>query len=135
MATQEEVVYDWDTYAEEAKVPDFVLKTKEGTIKITNPTGVQIMRVSQGMRAADLELMLLGLTGDAYDDVTALLGQAGHQAFPRLVEDLMDHFGIYDEVTLRGPGGGTVKEKRPTKIKALLEMGYTVKGEARPSSA
>lgn len=129
--TKPQVTHRWDTYAAEAQVPDFVIETGTGDdVRIVNPTGVQILRVSQGMRSGDLDLVLLGLTGDAYDKIMALLGTTGHKAFPKLVEDLMDHFGLYEEITLQGPGGGTVTETRPTKVKALLAMGYTVKGGA-----
>ena len=126
--------YNWDQYVAEAEAPDFVLKSgDEEKMRVHNPTGVQIMRVSQGLRSGDLDLMLVGLTGEAYPQAIELLSKAGHKALPRLVEDLMDHFNLYDEIELVGPGGGTVRETRPTKILQLLKLGYVVKGEAPAS--
>ena len=127
MATNE-VTRTWDNYAREAEAADFVLKTADGEIRITNPTGARIKRVAQGMRAGDLDLILLGLTGDAYQDVTALVDTAGHKAMPKLVEDLMEHFDMYEEIELQGPGGGTVTATKPREVKRLLAMGYTPKG-------
>lgn len=126
--------YDWDSYADEAKVPDFVLKRDgEEVLRVANPTGVQVLRISQGFRRGDIDLMLQAMTGDAYDQAMNLLSQVGHKAFSRLVEDMMEHFGLYDEVELVGPSGGTVRETKPTKIMQLLKMGYVPKGEARAS--
>lgn len=127
--------YLWDDYVEEAELPDFVMKDKEGTerLRVKNPSGVQLLRIAQGLRSGDLALMLLGLTGDGHDDAMKLLSTAGHKALPKLVEDLMEHFNLYDEMELVGPGGGVVRESRPTKIIQLLKMGYTPKGEAPAS--
>lgn len=136
MAKQQQETRYWDQYAAEAEVPDFVIKaSKDGdeVLRVHNPTGVQIMRVAQGIRSGDLDLMLLGLTGDRYEDAVRLLSTAGHKALPSLIEDLMDHFGLYEEIELVGPGGGVVRETRPTKVQQLLKVGYKVKGEAQAS--
>ena len=119
--------YVWDTYVEEADAPDFVLiRRKDGTelLRVTNPTGTRVMRVSEGLRRGDLEVILMGLTGDAFPDAKELLGKAGAKALPRLVEDLMAHFGMYDEVDLVAPGGNVIKVTKPTEIRALLKAGY-----------
>lgn len=122
--------YKWDDYAREAEVAPFVLRVSEDeAITIQNPTGVQIMRLGQGLRAGDLDLMLFALTGDSHTDITRLLGQVGHKALPKLIEDLMDHFGLYEDVDLRGPSGGVVTERRPDKIRALVRAGYKPLGE------
>ena len=122
--------YKWDDYAREAEVAPFVLRVSEDeAITIQNPTGVQIMRLGQGLRAGDLDLMLFALTGDSHTDITRLLGKVGHKALPKLIEDLMDHFGLYEDVDLRGPSGGVVTERRPDKIRALVRAGYKPLGE------
>ena len=123
--------YVWDDYVAEADAPDFVLSDKGGTelLRVTNPTGPRVMRVSEGLRRSDLDLILLGLTGDAYADTVKLLGGAGSKALPRLVEDIMAHFDMYDEVELVAPGGNTVKVAKPTEVRALLKAGYKA-GEA-----
>ena len=125
--------YKWDDYAREAEVPPFVLRVSEDEkIEVQNPTGVQIMRLGQGLRTGDMELMLIALTGDAHTQVMGLLGKVGHKALPKLIEDLMDHFGLYEDVDLRGPLGGVVTERRPDKIRALLRSGYKPLGEEQP---
>lgn len=122
--------YKWDDYAREAEVAPFVLRVSEDEkIAVQNPTGVQIMRLGQGLRAGDLDMMLFALTGDSHGDITRLLGKVGHKALPKLIEDLMDHFGLYEDVDLRGPSGGVVTERRPDKIRALLRSGYKPLGE------
>ena len=83
--------YVWDTYVEEADAPDFVLTDKAGTelLRVTNPTGTRVMRVSEGLRRGDLEVILMGLTGDAFPDAKAwglaLYEQLG---FQRMTERL-----------------------------------------------
>ena len=127
-------MHKWDSYVREAHVEPFVLEVDENkTISVENPTGVQTLRISQGLRAGDAEVILMGLTGDAYQEVRNLLGGAGHKAMASLIEDLMEHFGFYEEVTFIGPGGGEVKASRPTEIQRLIQMGYAPKGEARAS--
>ena len=118
--------YVWDDYVAEAEAPDFVLTGRDGTelLRVTNPTGTRVMRVSEGLRRGDLDVVLMGLTGDAYAAATALLSKAGAKALPRLVEDLMAHFDMYDEVELVAPGGNIVKATKPTEIRALLKAGY-----------
>lgn len=124
----------WDSYVEEAALDPFVLKVSdEETLTFEAPTGVALMRYMQGLRSGDLELMLRSIVGDQWDRVVELLGTASHKALPRLVEDLGDHFDIYEPVTLIGPGGGKVKAKKPSEIQALLNQGYRPAGEASAS--
>jgi hypothetical protein len=52
---------------------------------------------------------------------------------PSLTEDLMDHFDLYEPVTLVGPGGGKVTRKRPLEIQTLINQGYRPVGEAPAS--
>lgn len=126
-------VHNWDQYVTEAEVDPFILKTPDSEISVSNPTGVQIMRLSQGLRSGDLDVILMGLCGDQYQVIVNLLGKVGHKALPKLIEDLMDHFELYEDIELQGPGGGTVKESRPTKIRQLMGVGYKVKGEDQSS--
>ena len=118
--------YVWDTYVAEADAPDFVLTDAQGTelLRVTNPTGVRILRLSNALRAGDLDAMLVALTGDAYPVARELMAHAGGRALPRLVEDLMAHFDMYDEVELRAPSGAVVTASKPTEIRALLKAGY-----------
>ena len=118
--------YIWDDYVEEADAPDFVMRNRAGdeVLRVTNPTGVRIMRVSEGLRDGDLDVVLLGLTGDGYAAAVKLLTKAGSKALPRLVEDMMHHFDMYDEVELVAPGGNIIKVTKPTELRALMAQGY-----------
>ncbi len=130
MSKKTEGTYQWDTYVREADRPDFVLKVSDDReIRITNPSGTQIMRFSEAVRNGDADATLAALTGDAWLDIRELLETAGSKATDALIEDIMYHFDLFDEVELRGPSGGTVKESRPTKIASLLRMGYKPVGE------
>ena len=91
------------------------------------------MRIAQGIRSGDLELILRALVGDQWPRVQELLGGAGHKALPSLVEDMLDHFELYEEVTLVGPGGGRITKRRPTDIRSAIAQGYQPAGEVRSS--
>lgn len=123
--------YAWDKYVQEAKIPPFRLRVSEDeTLVFEAPTGNALIQIMRGLREGDLEVILYALAGDQWPRLQELFGDAGHKALPALVEDLMDHFDLYEPVQLRGPGGGTVTEKRPRKIQALLNQGYRPVGEA-----
>lgn len=123
--------HTWDSYVQEAKIEPFRLVVSDAeTLTFEAPSGVALMRIMQGMREGDPELILVALTGDQWPRLEELLGGAGHKAFPALVEDLCDHFEIYEDVTLVGPGGGKVTARRPRKIQALINQGYRPVGEA-----
>lgn len=125
----------WDQYAEEARLDPFKLPVSaDETLVIECPTGVALMRIAEGVRRGDLELVLRSLTGEAWGRIEQLLGGVGHKAMPSLTEDMMDHFSLYEDVTLIGPGGGKVTRRRPTEIQRLLNQGYRVPGEAGASS-
>jgi hypothetical protein len=124
----------WDDYATEARIDPFELQVSDDeTLSFEVPSGVAIMRIAQGIRTGDLELILRALVGDQWERVESLLGSAGHKALPALVEDMLDHFDLYENVTLVGPGGGRVTAKRPREIQALLNQGYRPAGEALTS--
>lgn len=126
----------WDQYVEEAKIEPFRLKiTADETLEFTAPTGTSLLHIMQGLRQGDLEVILSSLAGDQWPRLEELFGGVGHKALPALTEDLMDHFDLYEDVTLVGPGGGKVTRKRPTQINALLNQGYRPMGEARASSS
>jgi hypothetical protein len=121
----------WDTYVEEAKIEPFRLQVSDAeTLTIEAPTGAALIQIMRGLRSGDLELILASLTGDQWERLQELLGGVGHKAMPKLTEDLMDHFDLYEPVTLVGPGGGKVTRKRPTEINAMLNQGYRPVGEA-----
>lgn len=125
----------WNDYVEEARIPAFELEVSdEETLQFEAPTGVALLRITRGMRTGDLELILHALVGEGWPRVEELLGTASHKALPALVEDMMDHFDLYEPVTLSGPSGGTVTKKRPREIQALINQGYRPLGEAPAST-
>lgn len=131
MSNKKQTEFLWDTYVEEAKVDPFNLKVSaDETIVIPGPNGMATIRINQGVRDGDLEIILYALVGEHWPRIQELLEAANSGAFESLVEDMMEHFNLYHDVVLIGPGGGKVKEKRPTKIKRLLDMGYREQGEA-----
>lgn len=124
----------WDEYAEEAKIESFPLKISDTeTLEIVMPSGASLMNIMAGLRAGDLELILSSLAGDNWPRLEELFGGVGHKALPALTEDLMEHFDLYEPVTLIGPGGGKVTRKRPREIQVLIDQGYRPAGEARAS--
>lgn len=124
----------WDQYAEEARIEPFRLVISDDeTLVFEAPSGAALMQIMRGLRQGDLQLILVALAGDQWPRLEELFGGVGHKALPALTEDLMDHFELYEPVTLVGPGGGKVTRKRPTEIQALLNQGYQPMGEARAS--
>lgn len=121
----------WDEYTEEARVEPFRLVVSDDeTIVIQPPSGAALLHIMSGLRQGDLEMILNALAGDEWSRLEELFSTAGHKALPALVEDMMDHFDLYEPVTLVGPGGGKVTRKRPTQIAAMLNQGYRPLGEA-----
>lgn len=121
----------WDAYTEEAKIPSFDLKVSDDeTLVFEAPSGVALIQIMRGLRNGDLEVILANLAGDQWDRLLELFGGAGHKVMPALTEDLMDHFELYEDVTLVGPGGGKVTRRRPTDIKRMIDQGYRPVGEA-----
>lgn len=121
----------WDAYTEEAKIPSFDLKVSDDeTLIFEAPSGVALIQIMRGLRNGDLEVILANLAGDQWDRLLELFGGAGHKVMPALTEDLMDHFELYEDVTLVGPGGGKVTRRRPTDIKRMIDQGYRPVGEA-----
>lgn len=126
----------WDEYVEEARIEPFRLEVSDDeTLVFEAPTGAAFMNIMRGIRGGDLELILANLAGDQWPRLEELFGSAGHKALPALAEDLLDHFDLYEPVTLVGPGGGKVTRKRPTEIQAMLNQGYRPVGEAPASSS
>lgn len=124
----------WDDYAAEAKIEPFRLViSADETLVIEPPTGAALMHIMQGLRSGDIVLILSSLAGDHWQRLEELFGGIGHKALPALTEDMMDHFDLYEPVTLIGPGGGKVIRKRPTEIQAMLNQGYRPAGEAHAS--
>ncbi len=124
----------WDQYAEEAKIEPFRLPVSEDeTLVFEAPSGAALMHIMRGLREGDLEVILSSLAGDQWPRLEELFGGVGHKALPALTEDLMDHFDLYEPVTLVGPGGGKVTRKRPREIQTLINQGYRPLGEAHAS--
>lgn len=124
----------WDQYAQEAQVPPFQLRVSaDETLSFECPSGTALLRISQGLRQGDLELILRAVVGDQWERVEELLSSAGHKAFPALVEDMMAHFELYEDVPMVSPDGGKRTARRPSEIRRLLAIGYMPVGEARAS--
>ena len=124
----------WDAYVDEARIEPFRLVVSEDeTLVFEAPSGNALMRIMQGIREGDLELILHALAGEQWDRVTELFEGASHKVLPNLVEDMLDHFDLYEDVTLVGPGGGKVTRRRPRDIQTLINQGYRPAGEARAS--
>lgn len=120
----------WDEYTEEAKIEPFRLVISDDeTLVFEPPSGTALMHIMHGLREGDLEIILSSLAGDQWPRLQELFGGVGHKALPSLTEDLMDHFDLYEPVTLVGPGGGKVTRKRPREIQAMLNQGYRPAGE------
>lgn len=120
----------WDQYTEEAKIEPFELPiSADETLVFEAPSGAALIQIMRGLRNGDLEVILANLAGDQWDRLLQLFGGVGHKAMPALTEDLMDHFELYEDVTLVGPGGGTIKRRRPTDIKRMIDQGYRPAGE------
>lgn len=128
--------FTWDDYVEEAKGEPFTLTVSpDETLTFEMPSGTALLRIMQGLRSGDLELILFNIVGEEWPRIEVLLADAGHKALPRLVEDMMDHFDLYEKVTLIGPSGGKVTRKKPREVRAMMEQGYRPVGEAPASSA
>jgi hypothetical protein len=120
----------WDEYAEEARIEPFQLPIDDDeTLVFEVPSGAALMHIMHGLREGDLEVILSSLAGDNWPRLQELFGGVGHKALPSLTEDMMDHFDLYEPVTLVGPGGGKVTRKRPREIQALINQGYRPLGE------
>lgn len=124
----------WDQYKEEAYIAPFSLKVSEDEVLVfENPSGTALLRITQGLRNGDVALILSAVAGDNSERVFELLNDVGHKAVSQLVEDLMDHFGLYEPITLVGPHGGSVVAKRPTEVQKLINQGWRPAGEAPTS--
>ena len=119
----------WDQFVADAQSDPYVLTHPDGEITIEVPTGMQVIRLARGVRDGDDEAVLAALTGYAWPKVKGLITTAPHGVVPALTETLMDHFGLYEDVTLVGPGGGSRTERIPRKIRALMNQGWTIQGE------
>lgn len=121
----------WDQYSSEAKKTPFELPVSEDETIIIQPvSGAGMIQFARAYRAGDLEAMLIVMCGESWKQVEALLPTAGPEAMNNLMTDMMLHFDLAEEVILIGQGGGERIEKDPRKIRAMLNQGYRVKGEA-----
>lgn len=129
--TQTQQFKRWDQYVDEARRDAFQLPVSDDeTIVIEAPTGASLIQWARAYRSNDIEAMLLTLCGEHWERVEQLLSKAGHTAMENLITDMMLFFDLAEPITLVGPGGGKVKEKDPRKIRAMLNQGYRIEGEA-----
>lgn len=127
--------YSWDKYVEEAKGEPFILNTNGEKLVFEMPSGIALIQVAKGHRAGDPELILYAVAGEQWDKLRELLGSAGHRAMKDLVDDMMDHFDLYEDVKLVSPNGDkTLTRRRPREIQVMLEQGWRPAGEAPASS-
>lgn len=132
--SEDRATKQWDKYVEEAEIEPFRLGiSPEEVLPIEQPSGIALLRIAQGMRTGDLELLIRSLVGEHWDRIQTLLGGAGHKALPALVEDLMDHFDLYEDITFIAPNGSKVTARRPIEIQKLLNQGFRPAGEAQSS--
>ena len=134
--TDQKTTHKWDAYVAEAAVDDFVLELPDGdTVAFKNPTGPALLQIGEGTRRGDLDQILHAIAGDAYPRMIELMENAGHAALASLVEDLMDHFGLYEPVALQSPTGKRINVSRPTEIRRHLNQGWRPVGELGASLA
>lgn len=121
---------DFDKIQTEAEIEDVTINAKDAEpIVLKAPDGLGLMRLAEAYRQGDEAAMLMAVCGDKYKAVEALLPRASHLALPALVEQLLDKFKLYQDFDFVGPGGGTVTERIPSKIKNLQRLGYKPLGE------
>lgn len=124
---------NFDDIRKEVAVPVCVLRDGDREARIEAPDWEGVQRFEQGRATGDVELMLRGLCGGGpFDEVAKMLGKGTNalRAMSELTERLSQHFmGQSAGVTLTGPGGGVIVETDPRKVQALLNMGFTRKGE------
>ena len=121
----------WDQYSAEAKLAPFEIPvSEEETIIIEPVTGAGMIQFARAFRTGDLEAMLIVMCGEKWKRVEALVATAGPEAMNNLMTDMMLHFDLADEVVLVAQGGGERTEKDPRKIRAMINQGWRVKGEA-----
>jgi hypothetical protein len=125
----------WDEYAEEAKIEPFRLKVSDDeTLVFEAPSSAALPAILRAVAEGDIETLMANLAGEEqWPRLLELFGSVTHKAMPSLAEDLLDHFDLYEPVTLVGPGGGKVTRKRPREIMALINQGYRPLGEAPAS--
>ena len=124
--------FDFDAATIEAQHEPFFIDFQgdDGpeSIEIATPTSTQIMRIAQGQRSGDAELIMVGLCGDKWPDVEKLLSRSPFGTMLKLIEAIMDHFDLNDEVEMQGPGGGKRKAKTFDEVQRLQRLGWTTTG-------
>ncbi|NNG20495.1 hypothetical protein HJ590_13150 [Naumannella sp. ID2617S] len=124
----------WDSFVDEARIEPYKLPISDDEVlTIECPSGAALVHIGQGMRNGDLEVILASLCGDSWDRINTLMATAPHGVLPNLVEAMMDHFNLYEPVTLVGPSGGKVTRRKPREIRDLINRGYRPMGEAAAS--
>lgn len=128
---KEQQFKSFEDYQAEAEVEPWQLPIKgEDPLVVQNPSGIQMMRFADAYRQGDISTALWALTGDAWDRLEEILGKLPHSAMEQMLIDMQLHFDLLPELEMQGPGGGTVTESDPRKIKALRKKGYKAAGEA-----
>ena len=119
------VLHAWDHYLKEAARPPFELRVSDDeTITICNPTGAQLHRIAEGMRANDSDVTLFGLCGDQYDRIAELLADAPYKVTASLTEDLLDHFGFLTDITMVGPNERRKTVRKYSELQELIAAGW-----------
>lgn len=128
----------FDQYVSEVEsdaVPFELPVDKDTTLYFDPPTGARIEHFSRAWREGDTNLALWALAGDSWPELEKLTANKHFKVVRNIMEDMARHFKLIpeaEEVELRGPGGGTVKESDPQRIQQLQGLGFTIVGESQP---
>lgn len=131
---KKKTTYSWDVYVKEAEKPPFELEiSPDDTLIIECPDAIALGRLADAMRGGDLEVALYALVGEHWPRVKKLLSNVGYEALDALLQDLLEHFDLAQEITLVGPGGGEIKTKKMREVSQLVTIGYRPVGEVSSS--
>ena len=122
----------WDEYQAEAEVEPFrLVVSDEETLVFEVPTGTALIRIQEGQRKGDTEMIMRYLAGSNYDRMRELVNVAGWKAMRDVVEDMLAHFELFEPVPMAGPAEGQYKlAKTAREVNKLIRLGWRASGEA-----
>lgn len=126
----------WDQLKEESRIDPYELPVSDDEVlEIQAPSGDDVMRIAEGERNGDPDVVLRFLLGDQYARMRELLKDkdASYKIMQNLIEEVSDHFELYPVRHLEGPSGGHKTATRPSEINKLIGRGYTLMGEGLAS--
>lgn len=85
----------WDTYVKEAEKEPFKLYVNsKKTILVKQPTSQQLIDAAEMAGSAPFAEQLATICGDASEEVLKVAKSAPMGALEKLLEDIMDYFGV-----------------------------------------